>query len=75
MLPLGVRQILFQGAEDPISPPALGQNYVAAATAYHDDAQVTVIPASGHVELISPGTAAWDAEAAEIVRLAKQAPR
>ncbi|PTQ62761.1 acetyl esterase/lipase [Sphingomonas aurantiaca] len=61
LLPLGVRQDLINGREDRIIPFAMATDYVAKAVAAGDTATLHVIPATGHVELIAPETAAWAA--------------
>ncbi|MCH2457381.1 MAG: alpha/beta hydrolase [Henriciella sp.] len=59
LLPLGVRQIIVNSARDRIAPPQLGQGYTAKATAAGDDAEYIEVP-GGHVELVAPGTPAFD---------------
>ena len=61
LLPLGVRQDLVNGREDRIIPFAMATDYVAKAVAAGDVATLHTIPATGHVELIAPETAAWTA--------------
>jgi acetyl esterase/lipase len=68
-LPIGVRQEIVNGAEDSIAPPWLGRAYADKARAAGDQVQFTIIDAAGHVELISPGTAAWRREVQIIERL------
>jgi acetyl esterase/lipase len=58
MLPIPARLILVAGALDPISPPRLTQDFAHKAGA----AKLLIIPGEGHVELISPGSGAWQAE-------------
>jgi acetyl esterase/lipase len=62
MLPMGIRQISVSGADDPISPPALGRAYTDRARAAKDEAGFILVPNTGHVELIAPGTAAFKRE-------------
>ena len=62
LLPLGVRQISVNGDRDRIAPPLLGAGYAARAVVAGDAAEAVVIAATGHVELIAPGTAAFTAE-------------
>lgn len=64
MLPLGVRQVSLNGANDKIAPPVLGKAYSEKAGAAGDPAVYVEIPRTGHVELVAPGTAAFDAEIA-----------
>jgi acetyl esterase/lipase len=61
MLPLGVRQILITGTDDPIVPPALGAAYAQAALAAGDRVETIVVPAAAHFEVIAPGSVAWPA--------------
>jgi acetyl esterase/lipase len=63
MLPLGVRQISVNGARDRIAPPALGEGYSAKARTAGDDAAFVCVPEAGHVELIAPGTDAFETQA------------
>ena len=66
LLPLGVRQDLINGREDRIIPFVMATDYVGKAVAAGDTATLHVIPATGHVELIAPETAAW-AEAKRLI--------
>lgn len=59
LLPIGVGQDLVNGAEDRIIPLRLGTGYVEQARAAGDSAALHVVPATGHVELITPESAAW----------------
>lgn len=70
-LPLGVRQVVVNGDQDPIAPPSLGRAYADRVRAARDPVTLTVLPNTGHVELISPGSAAWSRAAALIVRLTR----
>jgi acetyl esterase/lipase len=58
------REVLISGEEDQIAPPALADAYAAKMEAKGADIRAITLPDTGHVELISPGTAAW----AEAVR-------
>lgn len=69
LLPLGATQDLVNGREDRIIPFRMATDYVAKAKAAGDRATLDTIPATGHVELIAPETAAW----AETKRLIKGA--
>jgi len=64
LLPLGLRQISVNGDRDRIAPAQLGHRYTGRAKAAGDPAETVVISNTGHVELIAPGTAAFDAEIA-----------
>ncbi len=66
LLPLGVKQDLINGHEDHIIPFVMATDYVAKAEAAGDTVTLHTIPATGHVELIAPETAAW-AEAKRLI--------
>ena len=68
MLPIGVPQVVIHARDDRIAPVSLGEAWVAKARAAGDEARLVVVP-GGHVELIAPGTHAWEATVAEIERL------
>ncbi len=68
LAPLGVRQVLINGLQDRIIPPAYAEGYAEPMRAAGDDVRVRMIESTGHVELISPGTAAWAAAVEEIER-------
>ena len=68
LLPLGVPQVAIHADRDRIAPVALGEAWVARAQAAGDEARLVTVP-GGHVELIAPGTHAWEATVAEIERL------
>lgn len=59
LLPIGVAQDLVNGHEDRIVPMRLATSYVAQAEAAGDKAVLHIVPATGHVELVAPETAAW----------------
>lgn len=59
LLPLGIAQDLVNGREDRIIPFPFATDYVARAKAAGDTAVLHTIPATGHVELVAPETAAW----------------
>ncbi len=60
LLPCGATQICINGDRDPIAPPVLGRNYTVKAKAAGDAATYCEIKDTGHVELIAPGTRAFD---------------
>jgi pimeloyl-ACP methyl ester carboxylesterase len=66
MLPLKVKQVSINGHEDGIAPAALGEGYTRRAKAAGDNADVVVVLNTGHVELVSPGSEAWDIEVATL---------
>ena len=59
LFPLGVHQDLVNGREDHIIPYRLATDYGAKAQAAGDTATLHTIPNTGHVELITPESAAW----------------
>ena len=66
MLPLKVRQVSVNGHDDTLAPPVLGEGYTRHAKAAGDNADVVVMLNTGHVELVSPGSEAWDIEVATL---------
>ena len=72
LLPIGVAQDLVNGHEDRIVPMRLAKSYVAQAEAAGDKAILHIVPATGHVELVAPETAAW-AETKRLIRRALEA--
>jgi len=54
--------------QDRIIPTAYAEAYAGPMRAAGDDVRVRMIDRTGHVELISPGTAAWLATVEEIER-------
>ena len=63
LLPTGVPFISVNGSEDKIAPPLLGDALTRRAEAAGDVTSLIVVPATGHVELVAPGTAAFDIQA------------
>ena len=59
LLPLRVHQDLVNGREDRIIPYRLATGYEDAARRAGDAVALHTVPATGHVELIAPDTAAW----------------
>ena len=62
LLPTGLTIYSVNGERDHIAPPALGDDFTAKAKAAGDTADNFVIPNEAHVELISPGSAAFKEE-------------
>lgn len=69
LLPIGTPHDLVNGREDKIIPYRMATDYEAKAKAAGDQITLHTIPATGHVELIAPETAAW-AEAKRLIRAA-----
>lgn len=61
-------QILVSGAEDGIAPPSIASAYAAHMRKKGVTPRMTTIPGEGHVELIAPGSAAWELAVALIRR-------
>jgi acetyl esterase/lipase len=72
LLPLGVPQHLVNGREDRIIPYRMATAYVTTAAAAGDRVRLHTVPATGHVELVAPGTAAWET-AKHVIRAALRA--
>jgi acetyl esterase/lipase len=69
LLPLRVPQVSVSGHRDRIAPPVLGENWARKAKAAGDDSTVEVVLDTGHVELVAPGSKAWEIEAAALARM------
>lgn len=63
------REVLVSGDQDPIAPPSLADAYAAKMKRRGAAIDAVTVPQTGHVELISPGTAAWSATVRTIERL------
>ena len=59
LVPLGVPQRLVHGEEDVDVPLEIGLRYADAAQRAGDDCTLTILPRTGHFELIDPRSAAW----------------
>lgn len=68
LLPIGTVQISVNATRDQIAPPSLGQGWTAKAGAAGDEARFVEVP-GGHVELIAPGTEAFEVQLAMIKSL------
>ena len=69
LLPIGVPQDLINGREDRIIPVRLGTGYEAQAKRAGDTVALHFVPATGHVELVTPETNAWT-ETTRLIRAA-----
>ena len=69
LLPIGVAMVSLNGANDAIAPPELGEGWTALATQAGDKAESVVVPDTGHVELVAPGSRAFDVEIGVLKRL------
>lgn len=59
LLPLGVRQVLVHGTDDPYVPFELSTGYLDAAREAGDDVTLIELPGMAHFEVIDPASAAW----------------
>lgn len=59
LLPLGSRQIVVHGAEDRIVPPAMSENYAAAAAEAGDETELLTVQGADHFDVIDPAGTAW----------------
>lgn len=59
LLPLEVPQDLVNGREDRIIPLRLATDYERQARKAGDKITLSIVPGTGHVELIAPESAAW----------------
>lgn len=66
LAPLGVAQTLVNGDSDRIIPTDFATGYARDMSATGDRVTVEIVPRTGHVELVSPGTAAWTRTVAAI---------
>ena len=71
LLPFETIQISVNGAEDGIAPPILGIGYTEKARKSGDKAEVRIIQGAGHVELIAPGTDAFETQATILIEAFK----
>ncbi|WP_375396830.1 alpha/beta hydrolase family protein [uncultured Sphingomonas sp.] len=69
LLPIGVPTDLVNGRQDRIIPYRLATGYIAKARAKGDAVTLHTVPATGHVDLVAPETAAW-AEAKRLIAAA-----
>jgi acetyl esterase/lipase len=75
LAPIGVCQILVNGACDLIVPLAYGHDYAHKMRAAGDEVTLRIVGETGHVELVTPGTGAWTAVTAELAGTFPQAER
>ena len=59
LLPTGVRTVLVHGIDDEPVPLAVSLAYASAATAAGDTVTMHVLPATDHMALVDPHSAAW----------------
>jgi acetyl esterase/lipase len=66
--PIGADQVLVNGLQDRIIPPAYAEGYAGPMRAGGDKVRVRMVDRTGHIELIAPESAAWGVAVAEIER-------
>jgi pimeloyl-ACP methyl ester carboxylesterase len=69
LLPLGVRQILFQGSEDDQIPPELPGRWAERARQQEDIIDVAMIPSADHFDVVDPRSKAWGTVQAGILKM------
>ena len=69
LAPLGVPQVLINGEDDRIIPTFYAEGYARQMRAAGDEVTVRMIADCGHVELVTPDSAAWAAAVAGIERM------
>lgn len=69
MQPASAIQVSANGDSDRIAPALLGEGYTDLVNAAGGQARFVELPASGHVELITPGTVAFETQAELIIAL------
>lgn len=72
LAPLGVRQYLVNGLNDPIIPVEIASDYQRRMRRAGDQVTIEWIPASGHFELIAPESRAWAVAVRDIKRALAQ---
>lgn len=63
LLPVPARFVSVSGAMDTISPPGLATALADKDLAAGGTGQAVIVPGNNHVDLIAPGTAAWETQA------------
>lgn len=63
LLPVGVPFVSVNGSDDRIAPPGLAEALTQKARAAGDKASLIIVPATGHVELVTPDTEAFRIQA------------
>jgi acetyl esterase/lipase len=71
LLPLGVPQVLIQGAEDDQIPPELPGRWAGMARRQGDVATVTIIPSADHFDVVDPESKAWPSVQAAVLRMVR----
>lgn len=72
LLPIDVRQELLHGAQDSAVPLSMSRDYIAAASAAGDDAELYVLPESGHMDFLDPLSGAFAMLLARLEQLSRR---
>ncbi len=67
LFPASARHISINGDHDNIAPPSLGKDYTEKAIAAGMTAEFILAARTGHVELVTPGTEAFDTQSRLLV--------
>jgi hypothetical protein len=59
MLPMGIKQIVIYGSDDPAVPPEFGQKYVETGKSQGENIGFIIIPNAAHFEMIAPQASNW----------------
>lgn len=70
LFPTSTMQYSVNGDSDTIAPGKLGEAYTAKAKAAGMEARFILVEPAGHVELVAPGTKAWDVQSEILVKAA-----
>ena len=70
LLPLGTKQVLIVGANDPVMPAPMRESYAGIASTKGEAVEVIEVPGS-HFEIIAPTSAAWPTVRDKIAALLK----
>jgi acetyl esterase/lipase len=68
LLPFAAHQVSVNGEQDQIAPPRLGEVYTGKAVEAGSDARFVLVPDTGHVELVAPGSEAFEIQAIILLR-------
>jgi acetyl esterase/lipase len=69
LLPLGMQQILIQGAEDDQIPPELPGRWAEMARRQGDTVTVTIIASADHFDVVDPQSKAWATVQAAVLKM------
>ena len=70
LLPLGTKQVLIVGVNDPVMPAPMRESYAGIASSKGDTVEVVEVPGS-HFEVIAPTSEAWPTVRDKVLALLK----